>query len=213
MNKVFISGINGNMGKRYSAILRYLDIPYTGMDREETFGQQVAYCLHDKDVDGVIIATPTNTHIDAISWFSSLKKPMLCEKPISLSPFDISESTRKYLTMVNQYKYIDLTSGSEGQGLDGITFYDYYHSGSDGIFWDCINIIGLSKSGIHIDNKSPVWKCLINGNLLNREAVDRAYISMVKDWVLNHESNFDYIVKSHKKVLKLLDSLKRDNNE
>ena len=38
----------------------------------------------DKDIDAVIICTPTNTHADLIERFAKAGKAIFCEKPIDL---------------------------------------------------------------------------------------------------------------------------------
>jgi len=41
--------------------------------------------LRSKDIDAVVICTPTDTHADLIEKFSAAKKAIFCEKPIDLS--------------------------------------------------------------------------------------------------------------------------------
>src|SRR4051812_40775950 len=41
--------------------------------------------LKSKDIDAVVICTPTDTHADLIEQFSAAKKAIFCEKPIDLS--------------------------------------------------------------------------------------------------------------------------------
>ena len=40
---------------------------------------------NDKNIDAVVICSPTNTHIDLINNFSKVKKAIFCEKPIDLN--------------------------------------------------------------------------------------------------------------------------------
>ncbi len=47
--------------------------------------------LRDPQVDGVIIATPTDTHAELVVQAAQAKKPIFCEKPISL---DVAETAR-----------------------------------------------------------------------------------------------------------------------
>src|SRR5205085_6802278 len=42
-----------------------------------------AAAIDRKDVDAVLIGTPTDTHIDLMLQATKLGKPVLCEKPIS----------------------------------------------------------------------------------------------------------------------------------
>lgn len=201
VKKVFISGSNGNMGRRYASILKKLGIEYFGADKDVPVLDQASFC-RKKDIDGIIIATSTHTHLDLIALFGMIAKdiPILCEKPILKQSFNKDEKLK--LTMVNQYKYmID-------ESKVGKTDYNYFKSGSDGIVWDCINIIGLANGALSLKDSSPTWKCVINDQILNIKNMDKAYIEMVKDWSENPVSNWDYIVKAHKKCLEVLKSAK-----
>ena len=40
--------------------------------------------FNNNDIDAVLISSPTNTHIDFIERSVASKKPVLCEKPLSL---------------------------------------------------------------------------------------------------------------------------------
>src|SRR4051794_34226945 len=53
-----------------------------------------------KDIDAVIICTPTDTHADLIERFAKAGKAIFCEKPIDLSV----ERVEKCLTVVEQTK-------------------------------------------------------------------------------------------------------------
>ena len=57
-------------------------------DLAATVGAKVASVeeiIASKDVDAILIATPTGTHADLIEAASNAGKAILCEKPVSLS--------------------------------------------------------------------------------------------------------------------------------
>lgn len=199
MKKVFISGFKGNMGQRYAAILHRLGIDVVGCDNEKSFSEQAYLCASSK-VDGVIITTPTSTHIDALeiilNWFENeqIRIPILVEKPIARAALMCSWTD---ITMVNQYKYLKHSG-------DGITYYNYFKHGADGLYWDCVNIIGLSRGKVIIKGDSPKWTCWLNGNKISLADMDGAYIKMIKDWVKHPGGNRDYINSAHKKVEDLI---------
>lgn len=186
---ILLLGNKGGMGRRYSAVLDYLEIPFCGVD--------VDNAVPGYDYDGVIIATPTDTHFDLVRIYSQLKIPILCEKAITRNEDELGailDIPDLQLQMVNQYSQIAYGSGN------GETFYDYYNTGKDGLAWDCINIIGLAKGLAKISNQSPIWKCTINGQELKITDMDRAYIRMIADWYKTPRSNLKYIERAHRKI-------------
>jgi hypothetical protein len=144
----------------------------------------------------LILATPTETHAALIRQFENLKIPMLVEKPVTKSAKDLEKilNEKPNIKMVNQYAYI------KGESTGGATYYDYFRSGTDGIEWDCINIIGNAEKKASIGNSSPFWTCSINGNQLNLSDMDKAYALMIDDWLRNPKSDLDYIEFAHKRV-------------
>jgi hypothetical protein len=193
MKNVCIVGIQGNMGRRYKAVLDYLGVGVMGID--------VGFTYNTDDytkADGFIVATPTATHMDFLNYLSRYDKPILIEKPIVIGELDQTFEKKHLVTLVNQYAYLVDSS------WHGDTYFDYFKTGGDGLAWDCISILGLSEKRASLNNGSPIWKCAINGKELNIADMDTAYIKMVADWIKNKESNWAYAVKAHKKVLEWL---------
>jgi len=192
---IALIGANGNMGRRYAAVMKFLEIPFRCFDVNDWKN-----AASIKDIHSVIIASSTISHFENIMFFSMLKIPILCEKPITKSKKELDEilDESPNLRMVNQYEY--LRNGFLNYSDYYKSHYDYWNSGKDGQEWDCINIIGLSKSPPKLDNDSPYWNCQINGNILNIQDMDFAYINMIKRWWRNPEPNLDYIKEAHKRV-------------
>lgn len=177
---ILLMGSEGSMGKRYQAILDHLDKPYLKMDVATN------KCVLEDDwqkIDGVILATPTETHPRLIKDLARPNRPVLCEKPICKSLSDLEETlywTRENgskLTMMMQYQVFDKPY------YNGHTFYNYYNTGKDGLNWDCIQIIGLARTTVSIKNDSPIWECQLNGKTIDRSAMDWAYVHFVKEWL------------------------------
>lgn len=174
--KVLVVGYLGNMGRRYVSVLNYLNVKWVGLDIYENPTLEKLY----EPISHIIIATPTDTHIGMIRhcrWhYPNL--PILCEKPVSKNLDELIDLPM-WLYMVNNYCYmpIDLT-------FKGPTSYNYYKSGDDGLYWDCIQLIGLANGNdITLSNTSPVWECQILGQRISAEWIDRSYISMVQDFL------------------------------
>jgi hypothetical protein len=195
--RVLVIGAMGNMGRRYRTILTYLGHEWVGVDVGVSMDQVIDHAF---EVDGIIIATPTETHGAYICALAHVGKPILCEKPITKDLMEMATIARVVkhhgtnLTMVMQYKEL-LTMPSIGW-----TYYNYWNTGKDGLIWDCIQIIGLARSDISIQNDSPVWRCRINGRSLNLADMDRAYIKMVAGWLKKPGQDIDEIQAIHHKV-------------
>lgn len=192
-DKIALVGARGNMGKRYSSIMRWLQIPFIEFDLHNI--DDIYY--YKQEIKSVILATPTEAHTENLMFLKDLG-PILCEKPISKSWDDIKFilSEKIPVKMVNQYEYL------AEKGSKGVSHYHYFKSGDDGLHWDCINIIGLADFPPEISNNSPVWRCAINGIQLRLSDMDWAYCRMIEDWHNDPHSDLDYIKKAHSKVLK-----------
>lgn len=191
--KVHIIGNKGNMGRRYSAICTRFDVPFDGSDRCER--PDVESASH------VIIATPTNTHVDLIRYvLEHSEAKILCEKPIEIGPALIANETDR-LFMVNNYAYC---AGSVPRYEDSRTEYNYYHSGPHGLVWDCIQLVHLAAGSISLRNENPVWKCVINGFYLERSQIDSSYVVMLFDFLADKPMQLwgsKDIIEAHAKAL------------
>jgi hypothetical protein len=181
------------MGRRYASILNYLGIDWSGID----IGDDP---VPKKETSGIIIATPTHSHLLDVKHYSLFWKPILVEKPLGKNQCflaNICNFTTTPLQMINQYAYYPFVEGQEG-----ITEVDYYNTGGDGLIWDCINIIGLARGEVRIRNKSPVWNVTINGTKLDRSLIDQCYVDNISDWIRSpKKDNRDYIIKAHNRIV------------
>lgn len=177
---ILILGNKGNMGRRYAAILRYLGVEFKGLDLgwEASEFDKLA-----KASSGFIIATPTTSHVEWVSRCIPYSKPILCEKPISTNMDEIAfclealASSKAPFNMVNQYSYL---AGKDGYG---VTLYDYWNHGKDGLAWDCIQLAGLATGELILKEESPIWRCIINSDIIDLKKMDGAYIDMVTAWI------------------------------
>lgn len=178
------------MGSRYSFYLKHIGVDVIGRDLNDN--------KWPSDVDGVLIATPTEYHFNHIwDMWDRYNRPILCEKAISKN-LDKTENICKsdiQLRMINQYEYFKpfFMPG-------GTSHYDYYKHGSDGIAFDCINIIGLADGVCGCDERSPQWSCVINNYRINLADMDSAYLWNLRDWIIKEDENKDYILHAHRRV-------------
>ena len=207
LKKIFISGLSGNMGTRYALICKQeLGLEVFGMDNDHSFSQQATF-VRDNGIEGVIIATPTMTHLDAVQIFDGYVNgiPILCEKPIAKCSVNCRQLTN--VRMVNQYKYLVKPD------TVGKTSYNFYKTGNDGLLWDCINIVGLAKGECEIKADSARWQCTINGHELKLADMEQAYVDMIQDWVQNPTGNMEYINSAHDKVIEMIEAKKKKQKQ
>lgn len=201
---VTIFGGKGNMGKRYHSILKQY-FPHTEV---RIFDKEEFSKLNEEDiekkfifkVDKFIIATPTNLHRQYLKMLTPHGKPILCEKPLVMDK-SIENMFLDTTYMVNNYFYLSPTEHD-----NDLTYYNYYHSGSDGLIWDCIQLIAYAKGRIHLSNNSLEWKCSINGKVISKDLIDGSYISTLKDFMCGNKTNFinaNDLKILHKKVSKM----------
>ena len=202
--RVLIVGGLGNMGRRYAAILNAMNIDFNIYD------SRVPRRLEDVAVgcDRAIIATPTDTHFDSlIEVIDMINGPILCEKPVCKdidqlkTILRIAEEKQRHIRMVMQYKYV---FRNPIPGRD--SHYDFYHHGNDGLYWDCMQIIGLATGKIVLKEDSHTWKCSLNGEFpsMNENTMNLAYFGNIFDWI-NHPElcvGPEEILSIHEKVLK-----------
>lgn len=206
---VCVIGDRGVMGKRYSAILKYLKVPFCGHDIGDTHGEKTSQILQSSHF---IIATPTKVHDDSINLINAHRNnvQILCEKPIVRhkvdSIFANCERKQNKLFCVNQYQYLSASLFQIG----GITHYDYYNHGKDGLEWDCFQIMALGKGDITLKEDSPVWDCWINGTKASISEMDGAYVEMIKDFLgeQKHMWPKDLIISTTNRILKMTGSSK-----
>lgn len=196
MKSILIIGDKGSMGRRYAANLRYLDFPrIDGVDNDASI-DDIAKVSHL--YDGIILATPTNTHFEILMALKNTSASVLCEKPITKSREELDHVLYAYkdknLQMVMQYK--DLETYGKGD-----SFYDYYNHGRDGLYWDCLQIIALAQGRVMLSENSPFWKCRLNGTDLDISKMDIAYNLMLRRWMRNPRGDYAYLKDVHEKVM------------
>lgn len=198
MKRVCILGGKGNMGRRYATVLRYLGIYPLPIDLDATL-QERRHALGC--CEGIVIATPTKQHYWDVLELAALRKPLLVEKPLATNmkhvgnAVELCRSLGTSLAMINQYMKLDDPSS------EGPSFYDYWNHGRDGFAWDCISVVALARGSISLAEKSPLWRCQLNGKRLSVADMDTAYIEMIRAWASDPQPSYDYITSAHEKVI------------
>jgi hypothetical protein len=198
---ILVVGGRGNMGRRYRAILDYLERPYQIVEQEHQPGYVRRMA---QQAEGIIIATPTSTHVELIRKFIPYGKPILCEKPLCRDLKELKELFREinesdaFLSMVLQYKV--LAPKRVARDARPTSMYDYFRHGSDGLIWDCIQIIGLAQGAVVLSEESPIWKCTINGKKLDLGQMDMAYVKFIEGWLRDPGDDLGEVLAMHEKT-------------
>lgn len=172
---ICLIGGKGGIGSRYSAIMKYLQIPYViaDMDTPE---------INIVDYDKFIVATPTETHVHFLKELEG--RTILCEKPVSKNPTEIP--MMKHAFVVNNWEYVvRLMNIDEPLMIE----YDYYRSGKDGLYWDCCQLLYLDPQA-KLSQQSPKWNVKINGKFVPYRTLEESYIRMIKDF---SQDRFNYL--------------------
>jgi len=197
---ILLVGANGNMGRRYRAILDYLGKEYVGVDKEHSAPY---ICDRARQSEGVIIATPTALHAEHVRLFLPHRVPILCEKPIIKNPqelkalFDEIKESKTPFRMINQYKMLD-TPTSYGR-----SHYNYFKHGADGIYWDCLQIIGIARGEVTIAETSPIWRCTLNGRPIRLDHMDAAYIGYMQKWFSEPQQDLGELLAAHERTAEM----------
>lgn len=191
------------MGKRYQAILKYLEVDFSCADKDTSSASILEMA---RSSSGIIIATPTFMHMNCLEIFSHFKVPVICEKPLSKDlnelifiKEELVRNRKMNLTMTMQYDMLQVP------GAYGESWYDYFRHGSDGLKWDCLQIIGLAKGKISLGEKSPIWKCGLNGRTLSLNDMDGAYCGFVRRWLSTPGDDISRLFDIHMKVMEFQD--------
>lgn len=207
------------MGTRYCAIFRHLGVPVIPVDTEPSGISWPAVDHAVQSARGLVIATPTPMHWQALSRYREYETPILCEKPVTKNPSEL----QKYLlgtfrhpglcfghtprqrvgpfAMMMQYQILNPPAGTSGTQHVEPTEYDYFRSGQDGLGWDCISLLGLAREPVSLRNESPVWRCTLNGRVLSHADVEQAYVDFVARWLKEPEfQDRAWLVRAHEKA-------------
>jgi hypothetical protein len=209
---IVILGHKGNMGARYGRILDHLGVDWIGLDQSTAPIEPETIRDAVDNSNGVIIATPTETHVPLLKLVADLETPVFCEKPITKNLKELREILVKYqdsytpFSMVLQYKELlnDVSFGNSS--------YNYFKTGKDGLEWDCIQIIGLAKGHVEIKNDSPIWECTLNGQKLNLSDMDQAYIWNVQRWLNGQYQSLKEVYEIHERVEKFINNKSSDRH-
>lgn len=203
--KVLVIGSQGNMGRRYVAILKRFGHEVIERDIVDKTHPYLNY----KEIDKAIVATPTGTHFDICRYLAINKVDYLCEKPVSKDPGEIKE-----LINLNKKFGVDgrwvcnwaFTSHATRFeiGKSSYISYNYYNTGKDGLKWDCIQLAYLDVNYPTIFTDSPIFKAEISGYDITLRDIERSYIAMIGTWFQHPKFLWDMedALKATNKVLK-----------
>lgn len=196
------------MGHRYMAIIRHLKEDAVGVDIGDKWPD-----LHEGD--RVIIATPTDHHTAAIGFLTDIlhfRGDILCEKPITKDAEELA-----LLHTAAQFKGVDIRMISNwtwaiNRALNRVgevairgemeIEYNYYHSGNDGFFYDCIQPVYLAGR-FKYNRNTPIFDCKVNGNSVTLDDFSHSYPMMISEWLYGDKKrlfSLEDAMKANEKV-------------
>lgn len=177
--KTLIIGGNGSIGRRYQAISRHLGERYDVFDQVGSG----AFDLKKVYLDGfrrAIIASPTETHVGYCDRLVAAGVPFLCEKPLSQSVEDCERLVSKDGFVVNNYAFL-----TQKYSYRPHLKYDYFHTGKDGILWDCAQIIYLDPHA-EIRTESPFWNFKVDYQWVSYRDLEQSYVDMIRAFLADN---------------------------
>ena len=186
------------MGQRYQAILKHLREPFDICDMGTGVPKYEKY-------DRFILATPTETHFRFVQILDKFRKPILCEKPLATNRHEIAGilDCKSPLSMMVQYAYYDR------EFFHGESSYNYFRHGKDGLVWDCFQIIALARGIVTVKEDSPIWCCYLNGEDLDLNKMDSAYVWATRNFLNNIFISKEQMLDWHVKVLEYEDKWRK----
>ena len=184
---ILLLGSAGRQGRRYRTILHKLGYG----DKLVTADIEFEKTLDVRYIDCVIICTPTQTHYRYIKFFNEHNIDILCEKPLctsSAEALQLQKDLQVDLRVVCNWSYV---FNKRLEPEKNKIFYRNGTSGSDGLAWDCIQLIYLAQD-FHCDLGVGVpWDIKINGKTVTPKMIEHSYIKMLADWLPRPELLWD----------------------
>ena len=151
--------------------------------------------LEEKLFDRAIIACTTSAHDDYCQVLSLMKKPYLCEKPLSknieslrrLLKLSIDSGQRNYV--VNNFDFIKTWRLQKSTTFE--LSYNYYNTGNDGFLWDMCQLIHISKKNkifLSVSSDSYKWRFSVDKTDVPYIEIEESYLQMIKAWLDNKDS-------------------------
>lgn len=180
---IALIGGKGSIGRRYQAVLNYLDQPFRIIDLGDP-KENLKGCTK------AIIASTTSTHEDWC-WEAFYQEiPFLCEKPLSKSKSAIQSMMSRGVTgyVVNNWQFVATNFDNK---MPSRLFYDFYNTGKDGLLWDVCQLILLSdlaECELQVMTDSYFWHAEWGEKTIPYEAIEQSYMQMVRAF-LNGETH------------------------
>jgi len=183
--KIAIIGSKGIMGQRYCKILNRAGIEVLEYDLK--ISKDIN--LRASGAVGAIICTPTDTHLVYIEQLCELQVPFLCEKPVCLSVGD-TERAWEFVQqagvnahVVSNWRYTRHGFMGWDTGSHEIN-YKHFHSGNDGLLWDCCQLVYLAKDHRPtLSSEADQFSCTIDGEEISLLDIEESYSLMLMDWL------------------------------
>ena len=172
---IALLGGNGGIGKRYQAVLNYLNEPFRVIDIGDSKGLL-------EGCEKAIIATSTDAHEEWCWECSYLKIPFLCEKPLSKKKESIDAMISRDVVgyVVNNWAFVATNFSNKAPTS---LYYDFYNSGKDGLVWDVCQLILLADKAncsLEVRTDSYYWDAMWGEEVIPYSAIEQSYMQMIR---------------------------------
>lgn len=206
--EILIIGASGAIGKRWSAIVKFLGYKPIEIDIKNGSGPW-DYLEHAKHTKQVIIATPTKTHVPIAKELLALDCRILCEKPLFVYDQNNLDTTMHMLEgdlqIVNNWSYV--TKHPLQIGAHDIS-YSYFNIGQEDTFSNLFQPLAFAKK-LHINTTSPIFSCIIDKERIYRTDFDKSYIRLLANWLDGKQAcwGINAYTAAHKQAINTLNGI------
>ena len=92
MGRTHLRALSGGDSVRVVAVVEPAEASRSGLGADVAVYPDVAALLHAGNVDGVLIAAPSTSHLPLVTQLAAAHVPILCEKPCGISAVQASEA-------------------------------------------------------------------------------------------------------------------------
>lgn len=186
---ILIIGSRGRIGTRYRHILKTLKVDYCEYDPALRFDESDDF---DPDAfDMTIIASPTKTHFKYCNQMMDLKKPFLCEKPLSHDLIECEKLAERQIKEGHSGFVVNNWSFVMPNEIDSME-YNYYQTGPDGFVWDLSQLIYIADKNnamTRFNNESVIWNARVNGKSIAYREIELSYFEMIRKFLIQDEES------------------------
>lgn len=186
MKRVLLVGSSGAIGRRYKAILNYLNVDVLECDPESGTGDNIF-----NKTDGVLVASPTTTHRSILEYVLKHDVPVLCEKPLCASLEECYHAihlpnAKRRLYMVDNWVHM-----LGGFRKNYVIKYRNWYMGKESFAFNMAQPIYLTSLGkLQVNKNYPMFEAHVDDKIYTAYEIEKSYVEMIEKWISTGKSHF-----------------------